>query len=55
MSHYFNEKIYNEINYDETSFPTIEYAMNPSGGGGGRQPFSTQDKIRNLTHIFNKD
>ena len=35
MSHYFNEKIYNEINYDEVTFPTIEYGMNPSGGGGG--------------------
>ena len=35
MSHYFNEKIYNEINYDERSFSTIEYGMAPSGGGGG--------------------
>jgi len=55
MSHYFNEKIYNEINYDEFTFPTVEYGMNPSGGGGGSQPFSIDEKIRKLTHIFNKD
>ena len=55
MSHYFNEKIYNEINYEEWTFPTIEYAMAPSGGGGGTQPFSSTDKVRNLNHIFNQD
>ena len=25
MSHYFGEKIYNEINLNELTFPTIEY------------------------------
>ena len=55
MSHYFNEKIYNQINLPEDTFPTIEFAMNPSGHGAGSQPFSTNDKIRKLSHIFNKD
>lgn len=35
MSHYFNEKVYNEINYDETTYATIEYGMAPSGHGAG--------------------
>lgn len=54
-SHYFGEKIYNQANLDEFSFPTVEYGVAISGGGIGPQPFETNDKVQQLKHIFNKD
>ena len=56
MSYYFGERIYNEMNVDELTYPTIEFAHAlPSGSGIGHQPYDVKDKIRNLSHIFNKD
>lgn len=55
MSHYFGEKIYNQMNIPETTFPTLEYGVAISGGGLGPQPFETEHKQRMLKHIFNKE
>lgn len=32
MSHYYNELVYNDMNYSELTFPTIEFGL-PSGDG----------------------
>lgn len=34
-SHYFNEKIYNELNLSELTFPTIEFGSAMTGNGTG--------------------
>lgn len=54
--YYFNEKIYNEINLSQKTFPTLEYGAVIEGGA--RSPhnlFTLQDKERQLMHIFNKE
>jgi len=49
MSHYFNERIYNEMNVNEETLPTMEFGVAISQGGGvGAQPYEMADKVRNL-------
>ena len=55
MSHYFNERIYNEINYDEFTYPTLEYGLPSFQDVAGDHPFDIRDKLKHLNHIFNKD
>lgn len=33
MSHYFTDKIYNEVNQDERTFPTLEFGASTSHRG----------------------
>jgi hypothetical protein len=54
-SHYFGEKIYNQLNVPEWTFPTIEFGSAVTGGGAPAQPYEKIDKLKNLSHIFNKD
>ena len=54
-SHYFHEQIYNMMGADEYIFPTIEFGSAMSEFDARPQPYTTEDKMRNLKHIFNKD
>lgn len=44
MSHYFQEDIYNEINQNETTFPTVEFTG-----------YSSKLREQHMQGIFNKD
>ena len=55
MSHYFGELIYNQMNVDEMTYPTVEFGHAlPSGDGIGNQPYDVSTKTKNLSHIFNQ-
>ena len=54
-SHFFGEKIYNDLNISEQTIPTIEFGQLVSGGKTPEQPYEQVDKLKNLSHIFNKD
>ena len=43
------------MNVEEFTFPTIEFGSALAGYDARPQPYTTEDKIRNLKHIFNKD
>ena len=56
MSHYFNERIYNQANQDAFSYPTIEYGLPTIDDVAvSDHPFDIKEKLRHLNHIFNKD
>ena len=54
-THYFGEKIYDQINLHNKTFPTIEFGNAMEGGGIPQALFTERDKIHNLKHIFNAD
>ena len=43
------------MNYDEFSFPTIEFGLPSFSDVAGDHPFDMPDKLIHLNHIFNKD
>lgn len=53
-SHYFNDRVYDQLNCHEYTFPTIEYGQLVADGGGGPHPFDIKDKQQHLGHIYNK-
>lgn len=54
-SHYFNDLIYDQMNTSEYMFPTLEYGLLITDGGGGPHPFDIKDKLQHLNHIYSKE